>query len=94
MTEPNRSPTIPDKSTISRKSWIVLLITCGVSVLLELTVHRHRHFEEDHSWLANMTNWFGFYVALGFIACSVSILLAKLLGLFLKAPEDYYDDTP
>ena len=46
------------------------------------------------SAFASATNWFGFYVLLGFIACSAAILLAKGLGLFLKAKEDYYDDTP
>ena len=36
---------------------------------------------------ASATNGFGFYVALGFLACSSAILLAKGLGLFLKAKE-------
>ena len=94
MTKPLITPTTPDKPTISRKFWVVLWATCGVSLLLELAVHRHRHFEDNTSFLANMTNGFGFYVALGFIACSASILFAKLLGFFLKASEDYYDDTP
>ena len=93
MTKPLKTQTIPDKATVSRKFWIVLWITCGVSVLLELAVHRHRYFEDNTSFLAKMSNWFGFYVALGFIACTASILFAKLLGFFLKASEDYYDDT-
>ena len=37
---------------------------------------------------------FGFYFVLGFLACSGAILLAKGLGLFLTARENYYDDTP
>jgi hypothetical protein len=71
-----------------------------VSILLELIVvlapdlHRHDHFEATDSAFASATNWFGVYVLLGFIACSAAILLAKGLGLFLKAREDYYDDTP
>jgi|TARA_B110000263_G_scaffold93881_1_gene82120 hypothetical protein len=94
MSEMPQRPFVPDQPTVSRKFWIALLLTCGVSVLLELSVHRHEHFESSDSAFASATNGFGFYVALGFLACSSAILLAKGLGLFLKAKENYYDDTP
>ena len=94
MREMPQRPFVPDQPTVSRKFWIALLLTCGVSVLLELSVHRHEHFESSDSAFASATNGFGFYVALGFLACSSAILLAKGLGLFLKAKENYYDDTP
>ena len=54
----------------------------------------HKHFEDADSTFASATNWFGFYVLLGFLACSGAILLAKCLGLILKVREDYYNDTP
>ena len=94
MSEMPQKPFVPDQPTVSRKFWITLLLTCGVSVLLELAVDRHTHFEDADPTFALATNVFGFYVALGFLACSSSILLAKGLGLCLKAKEDYYDDTP
>ena len=100
MSETPEKPFVHDQPTVSRKFWIALSVTCAVSILLELIVvlapdlHRHEHFEATHSAFASATNWFGFYVLLGFIACSAAILLAKGLGLFLKAKEDYYDDTP
>tara|TARA_Y100000815_G_C13039455_1_gene386237 strand:- start:315 stop:599 length:285 start_codon:yes stop_codon:yes gene_type:complete len=94
MSETPQKPFVPDQPTVSRKFWIALLLTCGVSVLLELSVHRHEHFESSDSAFASATNGFGFYVVLGFLACSSAILLAKGLGLFLKAKENYYDDTP
>ena len=31
------------------------------------------------------------YAILGFISCAVLILFSKLVGLFLKAKENYYD---
>ena len=65
-----------------------------MSVLLELFVHRHEHFKDSDSAIASASNGFGFYFVLGFLACSGAILLAKGLGLFLKARENYYDDTP
>ena len=94
MSETPVKPFVSDKPTVSRKFWIVLWVTCAVSILLELAVARHEHFETVDSAFASATNGFGFYVALGFLACSGAILLAKGLGLFLKAREDYYDDTP
>ena len=94
MSETPEKPFVPDEPTVSRKFWIALWLTCGVSVLLELSVHRHEHFESSDSAFASATNGFGFYVALGFLACSSAILLAKGLGLLLKAKENYYDDTP
>ena len=100
MSETPEKPFVPDKPNVSRKFWIVLWVTCAVSILLELLVvlapdlHRHEHFESSDSAFASATNGFGFYVVLGFLACSSAILLAKGLGLFLKAKENYYDDTP
>jgi hypothetical protein len=94
MSETPQKPLVPDQPTVSRKFWIALLLTCVVSVLLELRVHRHEHFESSDSVFASATNVFGFYVALGFLACCSAILLAKGLGLLLKKKEDYYDDTP
>ena len=94
MSETPEKPFVPDEPTVSRKFWIALWLTCVVSVLLELRVHRHEHFESSDSVFASATNVFGFYVALGFLACCSAILLAKGLGLLLKKKEDYYDDTP
>ena len=94
MSETPQKPFVPDQPTVSRKFWIALWLTCGVSVLLELFVHRHEHFKDSDSALASASNGFGFYFVLGFLACSGAILLAKGLGLFLKARENYYDDTP
>ena len=94
MSEPTQKTFVPDQPTVSRKFWIVLWLTCVVSVLLELFIHRHEHFIGNDSALASASNGFGFYFILGFLACSGAILLAKGLGLFLKARENYYDDTP
>jgi hypothetical protein len=37
--------------------------------------------------------WFGFGAIYGFVSCLVMVLVAKLLGLVLKRPLDYYDET-
>jgi hypothetical protein len=73
-----------DRPEVIRKLWILLYVTCGLTVVAELFAHRHPHFGFD--------GFFGFNAVLGFVSCAVLILLSKLVALFLKAPEDYYDD--
>ena len=67
-----------------RKLWILLCAACAVLVILDFfPPDRHPHFGFD--------GLFGFYPLLGFISCAVLILFSKLVGLFLKVEEDYYD---
>ena len=64
--------------------WMLLIAICAASVIAEFFVHRHSHFKVDGTLF--------FYAMLGFGSCVIMIILAKLLGFFLKAPPDYYDD--
>lgn len=73
-----------DQPKTKKMLWRLLWAVCILSLLLEFFVHRKNHFD--------MEDFFGFYGVLGFAACSVSILVAKAMGLFLKKEEDYYDD--
>jgi len=73
-----------DRPEVIRKLWILLYVVCGLTVVCEFFIQRHPHFGFD--------GFFGFYAVLGFVACAVLILLSKLVALFLKAREDYYDD--
>ena len=73
-----------DRPAVIRKLWILLYVTCGLTVVAEFFVHRHPHFGID--------GFFGFNAVLGFVSCAVLILFSKLVALFLKAREDYYDD--
>lgn len=80
-----------DRPSSKRLLWGVLWGVCVLSVIAEIammaTGHaRHGHFSFD--------GWAGYYAVFGFASCAVSIGLAKLLGLWLKAREDYYDDAP
>lgn len=63
---------------------IILLIT----ILPEFFIHHHASFEDqgvhiDGSW--------GFYAWFAFMSCFVMVVLAKVLGIFLKRNQDYYD---
>jgi len=69
-----------------RKLWIILYIICALTVVSDFFIERgphEPHFAVDH--------YVGFYALLGFVACSVSILFAKVAGFILKRKEDYFD---
>lgn len=85
-TEP--SPTPPatpwlSRPTTIRRLWLAFAAILIVSVLAQALVHMHAYFEVD--------GWFGFNAAFGFLSCVGMVLIAKVLGLVLKRPDDYYD---
>ena len=65
-----------------RLLWLVFAGILGLSVLAGLLVHPHEHFGIEGS--------FGFYAWYGFLTCVAMVVLAKLLGILLKRPDDYY----
>jgi len=67
-----------------RKLWIGFIIILVMTVLAGLFVHQYEPFGIEDS--------FGFFAWYGFITCVAMVLLARLLGLILKRPENYYDD--
>ena len=71
------------RSTI-RLLWIAFAMVLAATVAAETTGNLHGHFGVDAS--LGFSAWFGFG------ACVAMILLAKLLGLFLKRPDGYYDN--
>ena len=77
-----------DRPSSRKLLWWLLWITCGLSLVAELFIHRHGYFGIDE--------FFGFYSVLGFLGCAAMILGAKALGLLLKRDEGYYgeEDEP
>lgn len=67
-----------------RKLWIVSVVVLALTVVAELFVHGHPHFGFD--------GWHAFYAVYGFITCVGMVVFAKLLGIFLKRKDTYYDD--
>lgn len=64
--------------------WIGSAIGLIFLVALDLAIEHHPYFDID--------GWFGFGAWFGFASCVVLIAFAKLLGVFLKRPDNYYDD--
>lgn len=64
--------------------WLAFLVVLALTVAAEAVVERHGYFGFDTTLAFNA--WYGFG------ACVAMIFLAKLLGVFLKRRDDYYDD--
>ena len=73
-----------DRSSSKRLLWRILWCVCILSFIAEFFVHRHPHWSFD--------KWKGYYGAFGFVSCAGAIGVAKLLGIWLKVKEDYYDE--
>ena len=76
-----------DQESTKKMLWKILWGLCILFVLLEIPLHRHGHFGDK-----SIDGIFAFYALLGFLSCFLCILVAKLLGVFLKVKEDYYDN--
>ncbi len=66
-----------------RKLWWGFAVILAITVIAQIFVHVHDYFTVD--------GWFGFSAVYGFLACAGMVIFAKLLGLWLKRSENYYD---
>jgi hypothetical protein len=66
-----------------KRLWRLFLAVLAATVLAELAVALHPHFEVEAL--------FGFHAWYGFAACAAMILVAKGLGLLLKRHDAYYE---
>lgn len=67
-----------------RMLWIALFAVLALTVLAQVVFPVEGHFGIDGS--------FGFNAWYGFAVCAAMILVAKLLGVWLKRRDTYYDD--
>jgi uncharacterized membrane protein len=62
----------------------------GFSMVLALTVAAQLVFYVKGYFTVD--GWFGFGAIYGFFSCVLMVLLAKLLGIVLKRPRQYYPE--
>jgi hypothetical protein len=65
-----------------RLMWWIFLCVLAITVAVQALVEVHDHFEVD--------GLFGFNAAYGFLTCVAMVIVAKVLGWWLKRPDDYY----
>lgn len=67
-----------------RKLWLIFAAVLAATVVAELGVPHEAHFVVDGT--------FAFHAWYGFLSCAALIGMAKLLGIFLKRPDTYYEE--
>ena len=72
------------KSSI-KKLWIAAIVVLALTVLVELAITLHPHFDIEAT--------FGFHAVFGFLSCVCMVLFAKVLGYLIKRKDDYYEDN-
>ncbi|MGH8634880.1 MAG: hypothetical protein ACRET7_12200 [Burkholderiales bacterium] len=72
------------RPTTIRLLWRVFFVVLAVTVVAQFAVPVQTHFGLDGSFAFNA--WYGFAV------CAAMIVLAKLLGAWLKRSDAYYDE--
>jgi len=82
-TSPDKDHWLVRPKTI-RWLWIGFSVVLGLTVLAQLVIKVKGYF--------GMDGWFGFGAAFGFLVCVAMVLVARILGRFLKRDENYYDD--
>ena len=65
--------------------WWIFGGVLALTVAAQLFIHVHDYFGVD--------GWFGFSAGFGFLSCVAMVVFAKLLGLLIKRPEAYYEDS-
>ena len=82
-TKPDRKHWLVRPENI-RKLWIVFITVLAVVALLDFAIHPHAEFGLDGTTF--------FYSWYGFATCVGMVVFAKLLGIFLKREDTYYDN--
>jgi UPF0716 family protein affecting phage T7 exclusion len=67
-----------------RMLWIVFISILIILLISDLFIHRHSYFEID--------GLFAFPSIFGFLSCILLVVISKIIGIFLKRSEDYYDN--
>lgn len=63
---------------------VVFGVILALTVAADFFIHQHEDFGIEGS--------FGFYAWFGLLTCVGMIVFAKVLSIFLKRPDTYYDD--
>lgn len=68
---------------------IVVGIALALAIIPEFFITHYAHFEQQG---IHIDTRFGFYGWYSLLACALMIGVAKLIGIFLKRRDTYYDE--
>ncbi len=66
-----------------RKLWVIGIIVLAILVAIGELIQQHPYFDGE--------KLFGFNAWYGFVCCVAMVIGAKLLGIFLKRKDTYYE---
>lgn len=69
--------------------WVIQVVILLLALIPEFFVHHHPHFDGS-GFTLDAT--FGFFAWYGFLTCAGMVAAAKVLGIFLKREDTYYDE--
>ena len=72
-----------DKPGNFRRFMTAFFISLVVLLVVDFFIAKHGHYPWEDAP--------DFFAAYGFVSCVVLVLVAKVLRLIIKRPEDYYD---
>jgi hypothetical protein len=67
-----------------RVLWIGFIVVLALTLVPDFFIHPHTYFGVEGT--------FGFFGWYGFLTCAAMVVVAKVLGIFLKRTDTYYDD--
>ena len=71
------------------KLWMIQVGILVLAVLPEFFIKHEEHLPGSGFTLDTT---FGFFAWYGFLTCAAMVISAKILGIFLKRKDDYYDE--
>jgi hypothetical protein len=79
--DPNQRHWLLRPGTLRLLYWLGATVL-ALTVLAQVWVDLHAEFGID--------GWFGFNAGFGFLSCVLMVLVAKVLGYFVKRPQKFY----
>ncbi|KAA6187686.1 hypothetical protein F2Q65_00100 [Thiohalocapsa marina] len=71
------------------KLWALQILILALALAPEFFIQHHAHVAGSDF---RLDTGFGFFAWYGFVTCALMVVGAKLLGIFLKREDTYYDD--
>ena len=85
MTDPRETDHWLVRPKTIRQLWIGGCTVLAITVLLQFFIPVKGYFGVD--------DWPAFGAIFGFASCVAMVVVAKLLGMVLKRPEEYYEES-
>lgn len=77
------------RSTSLPKLWVIQVFILVIALVPEFFLHHHPNFQDQGILIDASVGFTAWY---GFLSCATMVVAAKILGIFLKRKDSYYDE--